>query len=232
LEGEKARILEIQEEASKKLARDLHDGPAQAIAGIAMRIDVARRLFKQNPEDGDKELAGILELARRTTQEIRHMLFTLRPLVLETEGLAVALKTMAAKMSDTYQQNVSVNTDPAIVERLETNKQTVIFYIAEEAVNNARKHAKASKIIVSLKSSRQYIDLAELWIEDNGVGFNVESVTENYHTRGSLGLVNLRERADLLNGAISIQSAPGQGTTIKVLIPLNQEAADRLLQNL
>ena len=107
---EKERIIETQEEARKKLARDLHDGPTQTVSAIAMRLAIARRLLDQNqPREAEQELGQLEDLARRTTQEIRTMLFTLRPLVLESEGLEAALQAMAVKMHDTYQQKVLVD---------------------------------------------------------------------------------------------------------------------------
>lgn len=232
LEQEKERIIETQEEAQKKLARDLHDGPTQAVAAIAMQADIARKLFEQDPQQVPAELGRIEELARRTTQEIRHMLFTLRPLVLESEGLIAALQTIAEKMGDTYQQNVVIEAEPAVVEQLEIARQSVIFSIVEEAVNNARKHAEASQIVVRLRFMPKNKSLALLEVSDNGRGFDVKSIAGSYDRRGSLGMVNLRERADLVNGLLHIESLPGKGTKIYVLIPLTEEAADRLQRGL
>jgi signal transduction histidine kinase len=228
LEQEKERIIDTQEEARKKLARDLHDGPTQSVAAIAMRINFTRRLLESNPKDVPEELAKIEELARRTTKEIRHMLFTLRPLVLESQGLLAALLAMAEKMKETFGQEVLVEVEEAVIHQLEIGKQTVVFYLAEEAVNNARKHAQASHIWVRLRSLKKEKEIALLEIQDNGLGFDVEAVKSNYDGRGSLGMINLRERTELINGLLHIQSALGQGTQVQVFIPLSEEAADRL----
>ncbi len=226
LEQEKERMMEIQEEARKKLARYLHDGPTQSVAAIAMRVNFARRLMERDLETAQKELVKIEELARRTTKEIRHMLFTLRPLVLESKGLAAALQSMADKMRETYDQNVLIEVQPEAVENLEMGKQAVVFYIAEEAVNNARKHAEAAHIWVRLKLLQS--DVAMLEIQDDGVGFNLDAVDATYDNRGSLGMVNMRERAELVNGFLHIESAVGKGTRIQVVIPLTEDAYDRL----
>jgi signal transduction histidine kinase len=130
-------------------------------------------------------------------------------------------------MRDTYEQNVEVEIDPDTVQKLEINKQGVIFSIVEEAVNNARKHAQAHLILVSLKNGRDN-GLAVLEICDDGVGFDVKAVNKAYEKRGSLGMVNLRERSQLINGLLNIESFPGKGTRVQVFIPLNEEAADRL----
>jgi signal transduction histidine kinase len=223
---EKERMIDVHEEARKKLARDLHDGPTQSVAAIAMRINIARRLVEKDPKSAVDELSKIEELAHRTTKEIRHMLFTLRPLVLESQGLAAALKSMADKMRETYNQNVTVNVDENIASQMEMGKQGVIFYIIEEAINNARKHASAANIWVRLNTFQ--VGLALLEIEDNGVGFDVEAVNKAYENRSSPGMVNLRERTELVNGLLNIQSAIGKGTKVQVYIPLTEDAADRL----
>lgn len=226
LEDEKERMMEIQEEARKKLARDLHDGPTQSVAALAMRVNFARRLMDRDVKAAGDELFKIEDLARRTTKEIRHMLFTLRPLILESEGLLGALKSMAGKMQETFDQNVIIDVDPKVVYELEMGKQGVIFYIAEEAVNNARKHAEAENIWVRLKFIEENVSLLE--IQDNGVGFNVGSVNEGYEHRGSLGMVNMRERTELVNGVLRLESEEGRGTLVRVWIPLNEEGAIKL----
>jgi signal transduction histidine kinase len=223
---EKERMIEVQEEARKKLARDLHDGPTQSVAAIAMRVNLARRIMSKNVDEAKNELVKIEELAHRTTKEIRHMLFTLRPLILESQGLNAALQAMAEKMRETFSQNVIINIDENLLDDMEMGKQGVIFYIIEEATNNARKHANAPHIWVRLRSFENGIALLE--IEDDGLGFDVAAVTKSYDKRGSLGMVNLRERAELVNGLLNVDSSPGNGTRVQVYIPLTEEAADRL----
>lgn len=226
LVDEKKRMVEVQEEARKKLARDLHDGPTQSVAAMAMRINLARRILTKNVKEADNELVKIEELAHRTTKEIRHMLFTLRPLILESQGLTAALEAMAEKMRETFNQNVIIKIDEKVIADVEMGKQGVIFYIIEEATNNARKHANAAHIWVRLRPSET--EMALLEIEDDGLGFDVAEVNRSYDKRGSLGMINLRERTELVNGLLHIDSAPGKGTRVQVYIPLSEEAADRL----
>ena len=223
---EKERMIEVQEEARKKLARDLHDGPTQSVSAIAMRINLIRMMLTRAPDKVEGELIRVEELARRTTKEIRHMLFTLRPLVLESQGLRAALESMAEKMFETYDQKVEIDVDDKVIAQLEMGKQGVIFFIAEEAVNNARKHAQAPLIRVRLRALEHSLILLE--IKDSGVGFDVQAINQNYEQRGSLGMVNLTERAELINGLLHLDSAPGKGTSVQVFIPLSEDAADRL----
>jgi len=220
--------VEIHEEARKKLARDLHDGPTQSVAAIAMRLNIVRRMMAKNVNSASEEIVKLEELALRTTKEIRHMLFTLRPLILESQGLVAAVQSMADKMMETYGQKVTLNIDERVTTQLEMGKQGVIFYIIEEALNNARKHASAPVIAVGLSLVETGIALLE--IADNGLGFDVKAMSEAYDKRAnsSLGMVNLRERAELVNGLLQIDSASGKGTKVQVYIPLTEDAADRL----
>lgn len=226
---EKERMVEVHEEARKKLARDLHDGPTQSVAAMAMRLNITKRILAKDVNAAGEEIVKLEELAHKTTKEIRHMLFTLRPLILESQGLTAALQAMADKMLETYNQKVTISIDERVTGQLEMGKQGVIFYIIEEAVNNARKHAAAETIAVRLHQMDTGIALLE--ITDNGVGFDVRAVAQSYDKRASssLGMINLRERAELVSGLLQIDSAPGHGTKVQVYIPLTEEAMDRLL---
>ncbi len=226
LKAERDQIIKIQSEAQRRLARALHDGPTQTVAAIPMQISRARHLLNRDVKAAGEALYQTEELARQTSKQLRHMLFTLRPLVLESEGLIAALNSMAEKTKETFGQNVIIETDKALVDELDMNTQTVIFTISEEAVNNARKHAKAEHIWV--KVQRLQSDLAFLEIEDDGAGFLVDDVMGNYDDRGSLGMLNMRERAELVQGVFHIKSIPGEGTQIQVVLPLTPDASDRL----
>ncbi len=216
---EKERIVAVEEDARKKLARDLHDGPTQSIAAIAMRLNYARMLLERDPQQTAEELVRVEELARRTTKEIRHMLFTLRPLILETQGLQATLEQYISKLAETDATPIHLEATPEIDQLLDQNTQGVIFYILEEAISNARKHAKAKNIW-----GRLYIQgntfVAE--VEDDGCGFDVNEVQVRYDERGSLGMINMHERAELVGGQLTIASASGEGTRITLTVPLSR----------
>ena len=225
LEQEKQRMMDIHEETRKKLARDLHDGPTQSIAAIAMRVNFARRLIERDPRATANELFKIEELARRTTKEIRQMLFTLRPLILESSGLVPAIEQLAVKMKEAHEQEVIFEADDNAAEGLNLKKQGLIFSIIEEAVNNARKHAQSKQIGVQMWHQD---DILTILIEDEGIGFNLEQVVSQYEQGESFGLINLQERAELVNGLLRIDTAPGQGTRITLSVPLTEQAAEPL----
>ncbi|MFP3853862.1 MAG: GAF domain-containing sensor histidine kinase, partial [Anaerolineales bacterium] len=213
---ERDRLGEIQEEARKKLARDLHDGPTQVIAAIAMRTNFARRQLGRDPESANQELEKVEAMARNTTKEIRHMLFTLRPLILESQGLVAALHQFADKVEETHNQTVMVSADRKVERSLSQASQVALFYIVEEAVTNAQKHAAAENIWVTAEAVD---DQVLIEIKDDGVGFNVGQVDAHYEQRGSLGIVTMRERTELLDGSLEIESEQGGGTTIRVQVP-------------
>jgi len=216
---EKERIVSVEEDARKKLARDLHDGPTQAIAAIAMRANYTRMLIERSPEDVEEELARIEELARRTTKEIRHMLFTLRPLILETQGLRAALEQYIAKRAETDPLPIHLDAPEGVDRLLSKDQQGMVFYIIEEALSNARKHAQARNIWVRLRMER---DGFLATVEDDGVGFDVSILKAGYDERGSLGMLNMRERAELAGGKWEITSTPGKGTRVSLWVPLKE----------
>ncbi|MCI0875318.1 MAG: GAF domain-containing sensor histidine kinase, partial [Chloroflexi bacterium] len=218
LEIERDRIMETEEESRRKLARNLHDGPTQTIAAVAMRLNFAGRLIERDREAAQREIKTLEEIARQTTREIRHMLFTLRPLVLESKGLVSALYQLASKMHETHGQAVHVEAEMNVSDGLDMSKQAVVFFIAEEAINNAHKYAEAANIWVELQ--RTEAEGIVLEVRDDGVGFNVGAVDANYEQRGSLGMVNMRERSELVNGVLHIESAEGEGTRIILEVPV------------
>jgi len=214
--AEKERIVEIEEDERKKLARDLHDGPTQSIAAIAMRLNYVRVLLDRDPQKVDEELSNIEELARRTTKEIRQMLFKLRPIILETQGLTAALEQYVQKLEETDSIDFHLQIQP-VEDYLDADAQGGIFYIIEECINNTRKHGQASNVWVRMGvRDNSFV----VQVEDDGTGFDVAAVQDRYDERGSLGMINLNERTELLGGKLRIESAPGRGTRTTVIVPL------------
>jgi signal transduction histidine kinase len=220
LEQEKQRLIEADEEARRELARDLHDGPTQTIAAIAMRVNFIRSLISRDPAQALEELEKVEQLAKRTSQEIRGMLFTLRPLVLETQGLGPAVESMIGKLRETDGLNVRLQGGDH-GEMLSKPAQSVVFSIVEEALGNARKYAKASLVEVRFWQEE---NLFVARVQDNGVGFDTALVNANYSTRGSLGMVNMQERAERIDGSLRVDSTPGRGTIVTLVVPLDRNS--------
>ena len=221
LEAEKQRLIDADEEARKGLARDLHDGPTQTIAALAMRVNFVRGLIDQDPERAKQELEKIEALIKKTSNDVRSMLFTLRPLVLETQGLGAAVDSLLKRYSesDGVEMRLIGAENGALISK---SAQGVVFPIIEEALNNARKHAQASLIEVRFWRAN---DLFAASVYDNGKGFDTYDVNRDYSTRGSLGMVNMRERAERIDGSLRVESSPETGTTVTLVVPIDKQVA-------
>lgn len=219
LEAEKQRLIDADEVARRELARDLHDGPTQMIALVAMRLNFARSILENDPERAKQELLITEDLIKRTSTEIRNMLFTLRPLVLETQGLGAAIDTSLKRFGEA--DGIETHLIGSEYGRLLSKKaQGVVFAIVEEALNNARKHAKASRIEVEFRVAD---DLFVAAVYDDGVGFDQYDVNRDYAVKGSLGMVNMRERAERIDGSVRVESSPDGGTTVMLVVPLEKQ---------
>lgn len=222
LEAEHTRSIQAEQDARKRLANDLHDGPTQLVAAIMMNLDFATKAMEKDPSLLPATLEEMANLASRASHQMRTLLFELRPLVLETQGLGAALQVFL----DRRQKDASPGTELSLkidthdpsgdISRQDGKIETTIFAVVQETVNNAIKHAQAKNIVVTLKETNKGIYTT---IADDGVGFDVDKVLKNYETRGSLGMLNIRERAASLGGESSIESKAGQGTTISIYVP-------------
>lgn len=185
-----------------------------------MHLSTIPRIMEKYPDRVVSEVENIREMALRATEEIRHVMFTIRPLSLEADGLTVALGQLAEKMERTYKQAMQVKVEKRVEDVLDKDAKGSLFYLVEEAANNARKYAKASMIQVVGGIQNKHVILR---IRDNGKGFDTNAVGTNYENRGSFGMVNMRERAELINGTFDLQSAVGKGTTVTVRVPIKDE---------
>ena len=219
LREEKDRIVALEEEVRKRLARDLHDGPAQLFSAIIMSAQFAKQILVRTPEKLDKlraEMEELEPLATKALHQVRTMLFDLRPVILETQGLAPALESYVKRLRLANDFAVSLQIKD-FSERLDAKAEAAIFSIVQEAVSNARKHAHATNLELGI--ARHDGNLV-VTVRDDGQGFDVARMDKSYDQCGSLGLLNMRERAEMLNGEFSIESAVGQGTLVKLIVPL------------
>jgi signal transduction histidine kinase len=229
--AERDRVIEAEERARNELARDLHDGPIQLVAGIVMRLNFVQQILsrKADPAMLEKEIPQTISLAEQAIQQMRTTLFELRPLVLETEGLQPALEIFVERQQQQVKASgqatrvllkLEADTPLRQLSRQESKVETAIFAIVQEAVTNAIKHAGANAITVELRETPVglYITIA-----DDGVGFDVDQVMSKSRQQGSLGMVNIKERAELIGSDLAIRSAPGHGTRIRVYIPKGKD---------
>ena len=201
----------------RQLARRLHDGPIQAVAALAMQADIANRLLNRDPTAAAAELTKLEELARRTTRELRHIQFTLRPQSLESAGLAVALGDLAAHDNELYGDAVNIEIEQGADARLNDPQKEYLFHIAADAISNARKYGLATKIEVGL---RQLSNETTLEIRDNGIGFDLKKEGNNNDGDLGLGLDLMKLRTRLMGGRLKIETQTGLGTVVRVSVPV------------
>ena len=225
LREERDRIITAQEDVRHELARNLHDGIVGLLAAIAMNIDHIERLLKLKPEAVPSELESVRDLTRQASRQARLLLFELRPVILETRGLVAALESYVEQLGSSERFTVHLDAE-RYVGRLTSRIEGTVFSIIQEALNNAKRHARADHVWLRLKLGMSALRVE---IEDNGVGFNRVEVEKGYDERGSLGLLNMRERAALLGGVLSIQSlgdGRAKGTSIMLNVPVDEEMWD------
>jgi signal transduction histidine kinase len=213
---ERDHIIKAQEDIRRELARKLHDGPVQLLSAISMSLDHLERLNEVKPEAVHNEINALRNLVRQATRDARNVLFELRPLILETQGLGAALAEYVEQLRNAESFTIHLKTievvsyDPKIA--------GTIFSIVQEAFNNIKRHANARNVWVSLELKNNRFVVT---IRDDGEGFDVEKTDASYDKRGSFGLLNMRERAQLIEAELHLQSRtepPNRGTIIQLTL--------------
>jgi two-component system sensor histidine kinase UhpB len=211
------RVLEAQEEERKRIARELHDDTAQSLSALMINLDLVQGLIPDPSPTATEAFERMRALAKRTLDDVRSMSHDLRPTILDDFGLVAALNWYADEYARTFGVKVWVDAEDGGAQRLSSVEETLLFRIAQEALTNSARHAGANWTRVSLAFPDHS---ARLTVQDDGRGFDPAIVARA--TRGSgLGLHGMKERADLLHARLTIDTSPGQGTTVTVDVPLS-----------
>lgn len=211
-----ARIVEAQETERQKLSRQIHDGPAQALSNFVLQSEIAMRLFEKDPALARAELANMKTAATSTLQKIRDFIFDLRPMMLDDLGLVPTVK----RYVDAFKDKTGIPTTLTITgveRRLESVREVMIFRGLQELLSNVRNHAQATEVRVTLDTDDVRVRAI---VEDNGKGFNLETLADG--KQKTIGLSALKERIELLGGALELDSQPGQGTRVVMDIPVGE----------
>lgn len=212
LAEESARPARAEERA--RLAREIHDTLAQGLTAIGLQIEGAMRHVKSDPELARERLQRALELTRENLEEARRSVLDLRAAPLQGRPLAAALRALSRSLTNETGVRIQFRIHPGVPGDLPLRVEAELFRIAQEALANVARHAKATEATLALDCREAILSMS---IHDNGVGFHPPG------SAGGQGIVGMRERARLLGGRLRITSRPGRGTTVVAVIPIRRE---------
>ena len=216
LEALSERAIDAQEEERRAIAQSLHDDTGQALSMLIIHLDRIDERIQPGQKELKKQVVDARELASNSLTELRRILSGLRPAILDDLGLVPAIRWYARTNLEKIGVNVVVKA-PGTPLTLSPAITTTLFRIVQEAVNNIVRHAGASSVTVVLQLSE---GIVQLRVEDDGRGFDPNHASRDAVELQRLGLLGIRERAELLGGKIQIESAPEKGTRLQVSIPL------------
>ena len=211
------RLVEIQERERRDLSREFHDRVGQNLTALSLNLAILRRsLVDTIPPELLERLDDSVALVDQTADTLDNILADLRPPMLDDYGLRSALQWLARAFQQRFGIDTEVTPGPDPVERMSSDAEIGLFRIAQEALNNAAKHAKANRIQISLRTTSQSLMMT---VVDDGVGFDVNAAHAP-STRRGIGMATMHERAQALGGNFAVRSAVGKGTQIVAWIPL------------
>jgi signal transduction histidine kinase len=209
------KTLMAQEEERKRIARELHDDIAQSILLLSRQLDILISGGNKIPKASISELEHIQNIANEAYKSLQRYARDLRPSILDQMGLVAALNWLAEELGKELGIKTAVKADK--LPPLPSQTELAMFRIAQEALNNVRKHAQASEVNIAVKSDSHNIKMT---ITDNGKGFSTSGLTGDLAREGKLGVLGMEERARLIGGELQIKSGPGKGTTVIAKAPI------------
>ncbi len=212
--NKRLQILDIQEKERHRIARDLHDTTLQNLSHLVHNIELSSLYIDKDPIRAKLELEVVNKKLKTVIQEMRNIIFDLRPMTFDDFGIKESFERLVDKLKETSKISIDYNID-----NINCNNSLIlmtIFRIVEECLNNAIKHSGGSKIFFEIKKDDN--DNCIIVVSDNGVSFDSKNISSSKD--GHFGLCILEERVKLLSGTMHIDSKPEHGTTIKILVPL------------
>lgn len=205
--------IRMLEEERRRIARDLHDGPVQALTNISMKLEVLKHMLDSNPQIAKDQVDQLHRRVTEAVKEIRALIYDLRPLAVDEVGLIEATKALCSQFEKNWGISTSfVVQDGVTSAEITPAKQVALYRLIQEILNNIKKHARATTTVVEFL--RDESDLI-ITVKDDGVGFDT-----NYVPPGHYGLIGMKERAEFLGGQLEIHSIIGQGSTFIIRIPM------------
>jgi len=217
------KVILAQEDERKRIAREIHDGLAQTMANVVLRTEIAERMLgKQEYTAVKDELSDLKGQMRGGLEEVRKIIFNLRPMALDDLGLVPTLR----KYVQDFEDKTKIRTHFELLGRemrLPSGMEVAVYRLVQEVFSNALKHAGATYLSLEVTYQKHMIKLV---IQDNGVGFEVDFVEAKIAKGKNFGIMGMRERIDLLEGRIDFDSGKGEGTKVTMLIPINEHKED------
>jgi two-component system, NarL family, sensor histidine kinase DegS len=210
------QVFQIIEEERMRIARDMHDGPAQSMANLVLQAEIIERLIARDPKMVVSELADFKNGVRSVLDDTRRLIFDLRPMTLDDLGLVPTLRKFVAEFGERNAVNAHLRVVGEEI-RVGGGIEQTLFRIIQEALNNARKHAKASNVEVVVTFLPSQITAV---VRDDGVGMDVEATEARMDRTRHFGLLTMRERADGDKGKLEIRSQIGKGTEVRATFDL------------
>ncbi len=209
-------VVNAQESERQRLSRQMHDGPAQAMSNFILQTEIAMRLLDADAKQAKEELASLKNSALGTFQKVRNFIFELRPMMLDDLGLIPTIR----KYVDAFKEQTSMDVTLMVTgteRRLEPYLEVMIFRAIQELLGNAARHSQAAAVKLQVDMGN---DTVRVNVDDNGRGFDAEAAQGSK----SLGLRLIRERAEMLGGSFSVDTAPGKGARIVFTVPAHAAA--------
>lgn len=212
-------IIESQESERRRIARDLHDGPAQNLASMMIRLDLIQHLWDSDVNRIYEEIDNIKQMSSDSLADIRRIMFDLKPSLIHEEDFCTTLTDFINDYGTKYRMDIEFVMFGER-KRYEMSLEIALFRMVQEAITNVRKHAEASKVLVKMEDNGQTLTLV---VKDDGKGFDLDRVSQKTE---SYGIIGMKERVELLGGDVNIISSPEQGTQVIITVPLEGEAID------
>jgi len=215
------RVIEAQETEKQRLARLMHDGPAQLLTNVILQAEICQRLLEADPQRARQELDNLKAEVNKTFQRTRMLIADLRPMMLDDLGLLPTLRRYVRMWSEEHEieaEFISASRE----HRLPSHAEVTVFRVVQEVLENVARHANATRVQVTLHLDGE---TARTIIEDDGIGFDVEEALARADERKTIGLALIRDRARMLGGTLDIKSTAGGGTRVVLDIPETESLA-------
>lgn len=214
------KIIKAQEDERQRVARDIHDGPAQLMSNVVLKAEICERMIDVDLEKAKEELRNLKKIVRESLQDVRKIIYNLRPMSLDDLGLIPTLQRYLLTFQEDSGISVSFRTR-GTCEDMKSVVSLTVFRIVQEAVNNIIKHADSKNVTIALETCEKDLRLV---VHDDGKGFDIAKLKVRSDDMNSgFGLYSMQERVELLGGTFDISSEPGKGTRLNISIPFVQE---------